>query len=202
MSRIEARCRNASWGASSLGAGSSPREACSASRRNSTRTAISISARALARRSGQAFLAREWSFREALTWAAQAQLITRTNSHGGILFAAPTLLQSLSLSAKLHSQSSSAPRSVVMAGAGDPVATGQRHRAVERRCRGGRQESATSDPNALGPERPIEADANTLISLPLSRRSDRSLPLANCGANDPCEILARGHRLHRRDLLC
>jgi hypothetical protein len=60
MSRIEARCRNASWGASSLGAGSSPREACSASRRNSTRTAISISARALARRSGQAFLALEF----------------------------------------------------------------------------------------------------------------------------------------------
>jgi putative tryptophan/tyrosine transport system substrate-binding protein len=35
-----------------------------------------------------------------------------------------SLLRSLSFSAKLHSQSSSAPRSVVMAGAGDPVATG------------------------------------------------------------------------------
>jgi hypothetical protein len=74
-----------------------------------------------------------------------------------------------------------------MAGAGDPVATG----LVENLARPGGnvtglssggtevagQESAASDPNALGPERPIEADANTLISLPLSRRSGRG-PIA------------------------
>jgi putative tryptophan/tyrosine transport system substrate-binding protein len=58
--------------------------------------------------------------------AAPAPIVTRMNSHGWIFFVARrvSLLQSLSFSAKLHSQSSSAPRSVVMAGAGDPVATG------------------------------------------------------------------------------
>jgi putative tryptophan/tyrosine transport system substrate-binding protein len=57
---------------------------------------------------------------------APAPIVTRMNSHGWIFFVARrvSLLQSLSFSAKLHSQSSSASRSVVMAGAGDPVATG------------------------------------------------------------------------------
>ena len=52
-------------------------------------------------------------------------IVTRMNSHGWIFLRRRlSLLQSLSFSAKLHSHSSSAPRSIVMAGAGDPVATG------------------------------------------------------------------------------
>jgi hypothetical protein len=103
-------------------------------------------------------------------------IVTRMNPHGWIFCGADSICYRVCrFSAKLHSQSSSAPRPV--AGAGDPVATGLveslarpgGYRAVERSCRGGRQASATSDPNALVRERPIEVDGKyILISLPLS----------------------------------
>jgi hypothetical protein len=79
-----------------------------------------------------------------------------------------------------------------MAGAGDPVATGFAESVakpggnVTRQSSGGPEVAAKSLPpptlTALGPERPIEADGNTLITLPLWGEADvdRSSLLANC----------------------
>jgi hypothetical protein len=86
-------------------------------------------------------------------------IVTRMNSHGWIFCGSRlSLLQSLSFSAKLHSQSSSAPRSVVMAGAGDPVAPG----LVESLARPGRQRHGQSSGRA-------EVAGKCLPPLPLTR---------------------------------
>jgi len=97
--------------------------------------------------------------------AAPAPIVTRMIRTVGFFVAPTPSVTKFVVLSKLHWQSASAPRSVVMAGTGDPVATGLVESVVRPGgnvpgqssgvVSGRRQESATStaDPNALGSEK-------------------------------------------------